>query len=208
MSKISLKTPGDIPAVVNHFLGFTPTDSLVILGVAGGPSARVDISAEGLDASVNALRPAAEHWTSGIVVVLYSEEVDLLDVANAMTHHMPNVPIMVMVEVDQTYGRTLVIDSEGNVYVPTTVNMPAEVLAKRTVASRDDLVSEAAEINDSDTAWILAREAYRIGDGARAWVYLDRFHALHAPTDDSTMLADFLTRVVNPRGDEARELLG
>jgi hypothetical protein len=204
---VTLKSPADIPAIVDAFLGFTPSASLVILGVGGAPSARVDISLAGLATSVEALSPAAEHWSKGVVVALYSDEVDLLDVQLAMTQYLPDVPILAAAEVITTYGRVHVVDAEGNLFVATPSEDP-EIAAKRVAASRDEIVAEAAEVTRPDLAWTLARESYRAGNGARAWVYLDRFHALSAPTDDSTLLGDLLTAAVDPKSDAARELLG
>jgi hypothetical protein len=208
---VTLKSPADIPAVVDAMLGFTPSNSLVVLGLGGGPSARVDIaSGETLIAAVEALSGAAEHWAKGkgTIVALYSDDVDMVDLEYAMATLLPDVPVAIMVEVTTMYGPTHVIDTDGNLFVATPSQDP-EIAARRVVSSRDALVEEAQQTTDANEAWVVAREAYRAGDGARSWVYLDRFHALNGQrTVDSMLLERFLTEAVNPRSDLARAILG
>lgn len=204
----SLKSPAQIPAIVAGFLGFEPSDSLVILGLGGGPSARVDVNPDSLADAVSALTAAARHWTNGVVVALYSDTVDMLDLEHALMSDMPEVEVKALVTVTNVSGRVVVTDPNGNTYEPDSGDLPDSLRAKRVVKSRDELVAEASATTNAGEAWGVAIEAYRAGDGARAWVYLDRFHAMSAPTDDSMLLAHFLTEAVDPKSDDARELLG
>jgi hypothetical protein len=202
---VTLKSPADIPAVVDAMLGFTPSNSLVVLGLGGGPSARVDItSGETLIAAVESLTTAAQHWGKGTIVALYSDDVDMVDLEYAMATLLPDVPVAIMVEVTTMYGPTHVIDTDGNLFVATPPQDP-EMAAKRVVSSRDALVEEAEQTTSADEAWMMAREAYRAGDGARSWIYLDRFHALGGSrTPDSMILERFLTQAINPRSEMAQ----
>jgi pyocin large subunit-like protein len=204
MAKLTLKTPGDIPAVVEAFLGFTPSDSLVIMSIGGGPSARVDITVDTVADAVGAMAVAAPHWTNGVIVAVYSETVDAVDVGHAIAATMPQVSVRATVTVrpDRT-----VVDDTGATHAPTSPDMPDEVRARRLADSRAELEAEAAEVEDAPTAWILARESYRAGNGARAWVYLDRYVKLnHGHSLASKILERFLREAIDPASEAARAL--
>lgn len=205
--RVTLKQPGDIPAVVEAFLGFKPEDSLVILGVGGGPMARVDITHDTIVEAVSAMATAAPHWTAGVVIAVYSDEVSPLDIGSAMLSILPDVPVRLTVQVLQTVAGQVVVSDDGSIVQAMTPDMPDTLAGKRVHSSREALVAEAAQTTSADEAWMVARESYRVGDGAKAWVFLDRFHALSERTEESAMLARFLTEAVSPRSEQAQALL-
>lgn len=199
--RVSLTGPASIPAVVETFLGFTPADSLVVLGLGGGPSARVDIEPGLVWHSIEALVTAAHHWTGGIVVALYSTTVDIAEVDTALAYLLPGVTVQVIVTVDE---HDVVTDDEGNRHRPER----PEALPARTVRpSRESLVADAERVTTPSSAWALARQSFLDGDGAKAWVYLDRFHALAASTPKSEALGRFLTDAISPKSSLARTTL-
>lgn len=203
-STVRLTGPASVPAVVETFLGFTPADSLVIIGTGGGPSARVDIEPNFVWHSIEALIPVRHHWTSGVVVALYSETVDVAEVEAALLRLLPGVPLRLIVTVD---AHDVVTDHEGNRHKPER----PEGLPERTVRpSRESLVADAERVTSLTAAWSTATAAYFDGDGAKAWVYHDRFLALGGNADNPRVvaLADLLTRFVDPKSYEAVAILG
>lgn len=201
---VTFRSPADLPAVVETFLGFRPSESLVVLGIGGGPSARVDIEPDTVASAVIALQAAAQHWTRGVVVAVYSDTVEASDVERQMRRYLPAVQVMLIADVDQFDN---VIDSQGNVHAPTT---PAGLPARHARPSRESIVADAERETSAGAAWGVAVNAYRAGDGAKSWIYLDRFHALcdGERTVDSLLLTYLLTNAVDPKSDGARPLLG
>lgn len=205
MQTITFKGPQSIPSYVETFLGFTPSDSLVVLGIGGGPSARVDVEETTVWHVVQALHPCLEHWQDrGVMVAVYSDDVELAEVRAAFGFILPGVDVHMLVTVDE---HDVVTDHEGVEYHP---RRDADLPSKTVRPSREALVADAERIIDPAAALSTAISAYFEGDGAKAWVYLDRFNVLDGGSADSKplILQRLLTNAVNPKSDGARALLG
>lgn len=195
-STVSIKSPADIPAVVAALLGFTPTESLVIVAIGGGPTARVDITTDTVTDAVTAMASAESHWTNGVLVAVYSDEVSPLDVEHAMASIMPSVKVIDTITVTPSGD---VVTTAGDVMIaaPST---NANIAAKQVAPSRESFVAEAAAITDEAEAWLMARESYLAGNGARSWCFLDRFVVLHkGETAESMHLTVLLEQAVDPK---------
>ncbi len=85
-SKLTLtaKSPEDVLAMVPVVLGFTPTDSLVMLtfGAANPFHARVDLPDRPRDVRhvvASLLEPAARHGVSRVLLVGYADDLDRVE---------------------------------------------------------------------------------------------------------------------------------
>lgn len=174
MSTLTIRTPGDIPAVVASTLGFHPEDSLVIIGI-GGPTARVDLGP--VDETLDAFAPAVPHWQT-IVMVVYTDNHDTLtDLATAWWTRFPDVQIAVAARVHDGMVYTNADDPGTPAKTPDG--------PRRVVKDRATLESEAAEVDSPDVAWTIAEGAYDAGNGAMAWCFLDRYVALIGGQSDA-----------------------
>lgn len=194
-----------IPAAVASVLGFTPVDSLVVLAIGGGPTARVDADMD-LTEPLTGLLPAAPHWReSSVIVVLFGTGHDLPTLAMGWQDIM-DVDVIDFLHVSEIDGTKWVTSLYGNETIAadaTGIDLPAPAMA-----TREELVAEAAEVESADAAWAVARTAYRAGEGARASVYLDRFVALNGGhTMSSRTLDRFLTDAVDPKSALAQTFL-
>lgn len=198
----TLSSPASIPAFVEAALGFTPSDSLVVLGLGGGPSARVDIDTDTVEDAVMALATAASHWRTGVLVAIYSDYVTMGRVERAFRNYLPSVEVKIIVDIDE---HDVVTDADGVEHRPVR---PEGLPTKTVRPSRESIVADAERVVSSASAFRTAVEAYREGDGAKSWIYLDRFHALNEGerTDQSLILERLLTLAVDPKSDAARVL--
>lgn len=195
---VTIKSPADVAAVACSIMGFTPVESLVILGIGGAPTARVDLPDDlaNLDTVMNAMTPAAHHWTKGVLLVVFSDRDVLTDVTSAFTRHLPDVPVTVSLRTHE--GSTFI---HGATWKNSTNAADAAGLTTPT-QTREDLARAAEDVTDADEALTLAWCSYDTGDGARAWVYHDRYIALggDASRDTAADLSNRLTHAIPPAG--------
>lgn len=191
MTSLTIKTPGDVPAVVEATLGFVPSNSLVIVGVGGGLTARVDLG----DEAVTSLAPAAPAWARVMLVVYSTDPGTLLDYEHAFTCTYPAVEVVVAVRV---CGDT--VHSAFGDFTRTTPDLGMRG-ARVVRSSREELADHiAATVHTTAEALLLAMESYRAGDGASAWMYLERFTALGGSTDSPvySIVSLALTHGIDP----------
>lgn len=191
MSNVILRTPADVPGVVAGLLGFYPTDSLVIVGSNGGPTARVDIVNDHA-AIVHALAPAFHQWRDPVVVAIYTADEAQVRTLTALLNVLP-MPIALICQVVAGHVRV----GEGEWIEPTPV--PPEFGPCRIEPDRQSLVDDAETCTDAEEAWIVAEAAWQTGHGARAWCWLDRYVALNGEDARSRDLAAKMYGAVNPR---------
>lgn len=180
---VTVTHPGQLLAVTAQILGFHPVDSLVILGLGGGPTARVD--AGPVEEIKAAMDPALVHW-SRVVVLGYGTGRVLVDPIRKWLRTQ-GVEVVTDLEVDNVEGVGQVSGS----------SLDARVVR----ASRAELEAEAWQIDSVHAAEVVARAAYRAGDGARAWAFYDRAVAL-ADGKVSPNMADLDRRLrlaIDPR---------
>jgi hypothetical protein len=168
------------------------------VGTGGGPTARVDL---GGSAPVNfePMVPAIRHWTGRtVLVVIYSDEdQSTLEryTSSRLTAEGCNVAMVARVTTD---GR---IHAGGNTFL-TTGTIPPQFAARRVSESRAALLDEAAKVTDAAQAIDLASQAWFNGDGALAWVFLDRYAAIVGTHDDTyRALEQRLVDAVDPRNE-------
>ena len=171
MNTVRIRNAEDVRTLMVDVLHFHPSNSLVIMPVGGGPVARIDLG--DLDDMSQGLAPAAPYWTNGVILALVTDDTGA-DVA----------------------AHTAMLDALGvRVLVAFTFPNPDD-----TATAREDLVTLAAMTEDAEDAERLAWDAYRAGDGALAWCYLDRHEALTggAPSEAARDLISRLTNCVAP----------
>lgn len=197
--RVSIKSPGDIAAVACSIMGFTPVESLVIVGLGGGPFARVDLpeDAAGLGATMTALAPAAKHWANGVLLVVFSEHDLLSDVTTAFWQRMPDVAVHLAVRTHD--GSTFV---DGTTVENRTDAVDRAGLRAPLTETREDLARATEAVTDAAEALTLAWSSYDTGNGARAWCFYDRHLALGGdPSSDlATDLHNRLTHAIPPNG--------
>lgn len=192
--EVTVKDPGQVPAIVERILGFVPRESLIVLGIGGGPVARVDLG--DVDALMAGLAPARGHWVQ-VVLVLYSDDPEVvLEYEAAWVREFPGIEVLGVVRVhDDTVYR------DGVAHPRTVVNLGP--LAARAVApSRDEMAASiTGDVRTTEEALTMALEAYRVGDGAKAWVCLERFEDLGGPPENVIYrgLSALLTNAVDPK---------
>lgn len=171
---VTVRSTEQIHAVVAQILGFHPTDSLVVMGVGGGPTARMDTLP--FDEVRSALTPALPHW-GRVILVGYDAGYRLLgQVAGWLTNEGIDV--------------AAAIDAPNGAGVGQRSHSPLD--ARQVLDSRDALEAEAASVTSVTEAETVALAAYDVGQGARAWAYLDRAVAL-----GSTSMGDLRWRLEN-----------
>lgn len=179
---LSIKAPADIPNAVRTFLGFDPTDSYVVLGIGGGPTARVDIGPAALIAA--SLVTAAPHWSNGVVAVAYSSDPAALgDLAQIL--ETLDVPVRLAAHVGES---TVTVGESTEPYYNGG-------------RSREDVMADVvAAVSDPDEADEEAWRAYLdAGNGALAWLYLDRAEALRGErSQKGADLARYLIQATPP----------
>lgn len=172
MERITITDRDDVLAVVARMLGFQPQESLVVITIGGGPTARVDLASPAVLAE--SLAPMLRHIHTGVLVVTYT--------ANP--------------------GSTLGLLDQLDLILPGVQVYDAFEASHQAGPTREDLVQQADEIDDPDEAEALAWQAYESGDGASAWIYLDRANALRGfESGEAALLAVLLAGAVRPPRD-------
>lgn len=188
---LTIRTAQDVINIVPRILGFTPQDSLVVLGTGrGAPSARIDLS----DKIGDALAPALPYWVGQTVVVLvYTADVAAWRRARrAHASWLPGVNVADVIHVEPA--------SEVG---PTGSSLDAVSVAE----TRDDLRRLYDGASD-DALVTIAAQAWRAGAGATTWVGIDiaRERGLQSAVLDR--LADALEAVVRPTDEALALILG
>lgn len=197
---MTIKTPGDIPPVVDQVMGFHPTQSIVVLDLHGGPCARLDLPTndDGWAQVVESLAPAAVQWSDVLLAVFTERDDALAQVVAMFRERMPWITLAVSI---RTHGDT-VWTLEGGAYAVTTNAVDNYPDVKPVLRSRGEIAFAAQEINDGAEALSLAWSAYNLGNGAEAWVYLDRHVELMGEDPEWTSpaldLARRLTLAIRP----------
>lgn len=189
IENIRIQTLADLPAAIDALLGFRPTESLVVMGNGQGPTARVDLG----PGAVEALAPAVRHWRD-VLLLVYSEAPMALLYLAEFTAAYPEVNVLDALDVK---GDTVTSLHSGETV--TVAPIAPGILGDRIVApSREDLIAEAQGVTDAAVAESLAEGYYASGDGARAWIYVDRARELGG---DPTWIEGQMMNAVNPRGE-------
>lgn len=189
---VQIDRPEQVPPTAEAILGFIPTDSLVVLGVGGGPTvARVDLS----DDDARTLAPHAPQWRQ-IVVLVYSDDPDHLRAAiRRCLFHLRGPQIVDAIHVAPS---RMLSGPNGSGWAEDKA--AGEFAANHVAASRDELVAEAAKIGNVEEAMTVAQAAFEVGNGALAWVHLERAVELGAGEDERALiLRRNLISGVNPR---------
>lgn len=186
-ARVEIRTVAEVPVAIDAMMGFTPMESLVIVGLGAGPVARVDLSPE----AVASLAPAVRHW-GRVMIVVYSETPAAASYGAAFTEAYPTVDVVDVLEV-----RDGMVTSQHFGTTEPVAPIAPGILGDRLIAdSRDDVVAEAERVTDPAEALRLAEAYYGAGDGARAWVYCDRARELGA---DPSAIEHRLTNADDPR---------
>lgn len=181
METIVLSSPDQVHGYVAQALGFHPVDSVVVLGVNGGPLARVD--PDPIEELVMALAPVIRHW-SRVIVIGYGT-------GQPIAAELSAVFKGIGLDVDATFlapnGRTVGARTDS------------VMDAGRVLGSREEMTAEARLVNEPAEAEALAWEAWRAGRGAQAWAFHDRAVELAGPTESMTELAAQIVGGADPR---------
>lgn len=203
MTTMSIRTHADAAALVPVVLGFHPTDSLVVLGTGGGPSARIDLAALANVVDVRAQFSAFVPHLKGhpTLLIAYTGNRELatsaMDLADFI---LPGVTIGATLRVHDGLVYDLTDPHDTGTPVPGAHAVGAEAAAVNVVGTRDDLVAEAAAVTDLDTCENLAMQSWLAGQGARAWCYHDR--AVELRGHESGLMEELayaLTHAIDPR---------
>lgn len=198
---ITVRTRAEAAAVVPIILGFHPHESIVVIGVAqSSPTARIDLR----DTSAARLREtcapaiAAGHWSEGCIIAIFTaEDPDYADTLLSMIQAwLPGVSVLDAFRVTggECFGAWEAIGDA----------VPAMDWDQGSVAaSRDELVPAIETLNDPDGVLARAVEAWKQGNGAAAWIYLDRLTELvggpAALPGQAQKLAALLRSAADPR---------
>ena len=200
-TKITIRTPLDVPAAFESMIGFVPVESMAVMSLGpAAPHARLDFDADA--ASMGAgLIPAVEHYVRSetpAMLLAYSDDPASLDLVTPAWLHAggAGVKVVGMFRVD-TARRVYSHDGLIGTAAGLPDDAPAEIRARRVASSRAELVREVADETNVATLETMARAAYGVGDGARAWVCVDRISELGGtpPAD----LVESMRRAVDPR---------
>lgn len=195
---VSLSNPRQIPGIVAGVLGFVPADSLVIVGTGGGPTARIDIGSDPVE-TFAPFAPAFPHWVdSPVLVVIYSDDPSSrLQSYTSSRLAAEGVDVAAVVRVT-TDGR---VHQGGNTYLADE-GIPAAFAARRVAQTREALLADAANVTDAQEAYGLAVDQWNAGNGAHAWVFLDRYAEILGHQDSAyRALESRLVNAVDPRSN-------
>jgi hypothetical protein len=111
MTTLTMRTPADLVSAVPYIMGFTPSDSIVMMALGGRQlHARLDLPDSELDLNeaLGALmRPAVQHGNDTLILVSYTEEDEMAEAVSDKGRTLANV-----------YGLTLVqsiqVDPQGD----------------------------------------------------------------------------------------------
>lgn len=148
MQTITIKDAADAIDAAARLIGFHPQNSLVVLPIGNGPTARVDL--ESPSALAESLAMARSHWGT-VLVLIYTDSREKFTIFEAAVPAiLPGITVVDVIHAPN--------DSTGR--------------------TRADLVTEAQAVVHADEAEERAVAAWRRGDGAAAWVMYDRAVAL------------------------------
>lgn len=200
VTTITVRSRSEAAAVAPIMLGFHPTESIIIMGVGpGAPTARLDLISAEAPGLREALMPAiqAGHWRNGCALAIFTEdEVDRADtlLTNIPTW-LPNVPIIDAFRV--TEGRCFGPWEASGVSVAEAPQVPGNI-----AASRQDLVPDVQQLQDPDELLRRAIAAWKSGNGAAAWILLDRLEEILGSAglpERAQQLVALLQAATNPR---------
>ena len=181
-----LKHEAQIIAAVPRILGFQPVDSLVIVGLNGGPTGRVDAGPAG--EIIESMSVMVPHLDGGAAVVGFGEGQALVD---EVTWWLVEQGIRVAASIKADNG-------EGVGWSTGTL-----LDEKPALRSRDELVLAAQAVTDPLECEEQAFAAWRDGNGGLAWVLYDRAVALFGfESPDMADLRVKLETAVDPRAEQ------
>lgn len=178
-----IRTVEELFEVIPETIGFTPTDSLVIVGHNGFTS-RVDvpIGPDEISDVAASFEPALKHMSDEVTVVVYGYDQTWVDenVPDMMFEILPGIRVRHMIAAPE--------DPAG----PT----------------RQSIVEVASSITDPVAALRLAWNSWREGNGALANIFLDRVVTLETPPEIEVFrfaLTQILSHAISPHdtGSEA-----
>lgn len=90
--RVAISSPGDVASVLPYYVGFHPTDSIVVAGLLGarreiGPVLRYDADAPVELAAPDVVAKLARHGITALYVVIYSNEIDSSALADCFRSH-------------------------------------------------------------------------------------------------------------------------
>lgn len=201
MDTITITSPTEFASLCPRILGFVPEDSVVIMGLSGAPTARIDIPTndDEIVEFVKAVRPAFRHWTSPTPVLIYTDDVVLANrVADTLIalQGVGSIALLCALRIEGDMVYDLGNPLDAGTQFGTDVATGTWLDDREVKSSRADLVAEAGKINDADEAERQALVAYSRGDGARAWVLIDRANHLRGG-EQSVVLRDLSLALEN-----------
>lgn len=182
---LTLNGPADIPVAVAAVLGFVPSNSMVVVAMAGGPTARVDLGPQTIDA----FSVAVGYWSQVLLAIYSDDQADAVLYGQQFRDAYPDINVIVVTHVDPS-------GAVDGAHQASTVEVPDHI---RIAPGRESLQAEAAEVDDADAALATAYDAFFGGDGARAWIFLDRSRELGLNMSAQDRLEYYLSQGVNPR---------
>src|SRR5690625_6016388 len=80
--RVTVSSPGDVVSILPYYVGFHPSDSIVVAGLIGprreiGPVLRYDADAPLDIAAPDVVAKLARHGITALYVVVYSDQIDL-----------------------------------------------------------------------------------------------------------------------------------
>lgn len=198
---ITVHNRAEAAAAIPVLLGFHPNESIVIVGIGNdAPSARLDLPGISHEALAEVLEPAvsARHWREGCLVVVFTEGNGLAAeiLLTTASRWLPGVPVLdaFRVTAGECFGPW---ESAGASVVPmVTPDRPV-------AASRAELVPAIQEHIDPDELLSRAIAAWKEGNGAAAWIYLDRLEEVAGWPDPlperALRLASLMRAAANPK---------
>lgn len=199
-TRIAISSRVEAAAAVPVILGFHPSESIVIVGIgSGAPTARLDLPGVSREALLEALGPAIEagHWSEGCLVAVFTEcNVVAAEVLLSSTSKwLPEIRVLDAFRV--TTGECIgALEATGETVAPI------EVPGRPVAASRADLVAAIDELMDPEDILTRAVTAWKSGNGAAAWLYLDRLEEVAGwpdPLPDRALrLASLMRSAIDP----------
>lgn len=179
-----VRTVEELLEVIPEIMGFTPTDSLVIVGHNGFTS-RVDvpIGPDEISDVAASFEPALKHMSDEVTVVVYGYDQTWVD---------ENVPDMMFEILPGIRVRHMIAAPED----------PAGL-------TRQSIVEVASSITDPVAALRLAWNSWRDGDGALANILLDHVATLETPPEIEVFrfaLTQILSHAIPPHESGAEAL--
>jgi len=179
-----VRTVEELLEVIPEIMGFTPTDSLVIVGHNGFTS-RVDvpIGPDEISDVAASFEPALKHMSDEVTVVVYGYDQTWVD---------ENVPDMMFEILPGIRVRHMIAAPED----------PAGL-------TRQSIVEVASSITDPVAALRLAWNSWRDGDGALANILLDHVATLETPPEIEVFrfaLTQILSHAIPPHESGAETL--